>query len=173
MKKLSVFLLFFVLLGFSSYASSQERKTGELRVTSPVIGKEIPRKYACDGENINPPLEIRNVPPQAKSLALILDDLDAPRGSFVHWILWNIDPRIGELQENSIPTGAVQGTNDFKKQSYGGPCPPSRAHRYVFRVFALDTRLLLGSDSAKVDLQKAFQGHVIAEGQMIFRYKRK
>jgi hypothetical protein len=175
MKKLSVSLLFLALLGLSvSYAISQEqKKTGELKIASPVVVGDIPRKYTCDGENVNPPLEFNNVPPQAKSLALVLDDLDAPRGTFVHWIMWNIDPEIGGLKENSVPKGAVQGTNDFKKQNYGGPCPPSRIHRYVFKVFALDTRLHLGPNSTKVDLQKALRGHMIAEAQMIGRYGRK
>jgi Raf kinase inhibitor-like YbhB/YbcL family protein len=174
MKTLSASLLFLALFGLSvSYALSQEQKTGELRITSPVVDKDIPKKYTCDGENVNPPLEIKNVPPKAKSLALILDDLDAPRGTFVHWIMWNIDPGIEGLKENSLPEGAVQGMNDFKKHKYGGPCPPSRAHRYVFKVFALDTRLNLEPNSTKVDLQKALQGHVIAEAQMIGRYSRK
>ena len=96
-----------------------------------------------------------------------------PGGTFVHWIVWNIDPEIGGLKEDSVPVGAVQGLDDFKKHNYGGPCPPSRAHRYVVRVFALDMRPALGPNSTKVDLQRAIQGHVIAEGQIIGRYKRK
>ena len=174
MKKLLISLLFVGFLGLSvSYTLSQEQKTEELEIASPVVDKDIPRKYTCDGENVNPPLEINHVPPRAKSLALVLDDLDAPRGTFVHWIMWNIDPGIGGFKENSVPKGAAQGINDFKKHKYGGPCPPSRTHRYVFKVFALDTRLNLDPNSTKVDLQKALQGHVIAEAQMIGRYGRK
>ncbi len=174
MKTLSVSFLFLALFGFSAASAlSQEQKIGELRIASPVVDKDIPRKYTCDGENVNPPLDFNHVPPQAISLALVLDDLDAPRGTFVHWIMWNIDPGIEGLTENSIPKGAVQGMNDFKKHKYGGPCPPSRAHRYVFKVFALDTRLNLGPNSTKGDFQKAIQGHVIAEAQMISRYGRK
>jgi Raf kinase inhibitor-like YbhB/YbcL family protein len=174
MKKLSFAFLFLAFLGFSvSYALSQDQKTGRFKIASPVVDRDIPRKYTCDGENVNPPLDFNNVPPQAKSLALVFDDLDAPRGTFVHWIMWNIDPGIGGLKENSVPIGAVQGMNDFKKHHYGGPCPPSRAHRYAFKVFALDTRLNLGPDSTRVDLQKASQGHVIAEAQIIGRYGRR
>jgi Raf kinase inhibitor-like YbhB/YbcL family protein len=174
MKKFLIPLLLLTFLSFPvSSTFSQEQKTGDLKITSPVVDRDIPRKYTCDGENINPPLEFNHVPSQAKSLALVLDDLDAPRGTFVHWIMWNIDPGIGGLEENSVPKGAVQGMNDFKKHKYGGPCPPSRAHRYVFKVFALDTRLNLGPNSTKIDLQKALQGHVIAEAQIIGRYGRK
>ncbi len=174
MRRLSIFLLSLgVLVLSASYASSQEKKIGELKITSPVVDRDIPRKYTCDGKNVNPPLEIKNVPPGSKSLALIVDDLDAPRKTFVHWILWNIDPEVKEIKENSVPKGAVQGKNDFKKNSYGGPCPPSRTHRYVFKVFALDVRLDLASSSTVIDLQNAVKGHVIAEAQMIGLYSRK
>ena len=175
MKRLSIFLLPLVFLAFSaSYAPSQEQKIAEgLKITSPVFDRDIPRRYTCDGKNISPPFEIKNVPPEAKSLALIVDDLDAPRGTFVHWIMWNIDRAIKEIKENSVPKGAAQGINDFKKHSYGGPCPPSRTHRYVFKVFALDVRLSLGPNSTAVDLQNAIKGHVIAKAQLIGFYSRK
>ncbi len=174
MKRLSICLLSFLLLALSvSSAPSQEQKIGELKISSPVFDGDIPRRYTCDGKNISPPFEIKNVPPGAKSLALILDDLDAPRKTFVHWILWNIDPAIKEIKENSVPEGAVQGKNDFKKNSYGGPCPPSRTHRYVFKVFALDVRLDLGANSTAVELQNAMKGHVSAKAQLMGRYSRK
>ncbi len=133
---------------------------------------QIPVKYACDGTNVNPPLKIENVPQGAKSLAMIFDDVDAPRGSYVHWILWNIDPNIKEIKENSVPEGAVQGMNDFKKQNYWGPCPPGRAHRYVFKIYALVIRLNLDPRSTKADLEKAMEGHVISEAQWIGKYKK-
>ncbi len=174
MRRLSIFLLSLSFLVFSvSYTLSQEQKAGELKITSPVFDRDIPRKYTCDGKNINPPLEIKNVPPGSKSLALIVDDLDAPRKTFVHWVLWNIDPEVKEIKENSVPKGAVQGKNDFKKNSYGGPCPPSRTHRYVFKVFALDVRLDLGSNSTAIDLQNVMKGHLIAEAQLVGLYRRK
>jgi Raf kinase inhibitor-like YbhB/YbcL family protein len=132
----------------------------------------IPAKYTCDGANVNPPLKIENVPPKTKSLALVFDDMDAPRGSYVHWILWNIDPSIKEIRENSVPEGAVQGLNDFKKRNYGGPCPPGRVHRYVFKIFALDTHLNLDPHSIKADLEKAMRGYMISKAQCLGVYKR-
>lgn len=174
MKRFLIPFLFLFLWAPISETLSQEQKPGEFKITSPVFenNSDIPPRYACDGKNINPPFEISNVPPQTKSLALIVDDLDAPRGTYVHWILWNIEPMVKEIKENSIPEGAVQGTNDFKQRHYGGPCPPSRAHRYVFKVLALDRRLDLNPDSTKVDLQKTITGRVIAEAQLIGRYKK-
>lgn len=168
---LIVYLLIFI---FVSLGIGQEAiKTG-LKISSPAFehNGQIPSKYTCDGPNLNPLLRIENVPPNTKSFALIFDDMDAPRGSYVHWILWNIDPGVKEIKENSIPEGVVQGLNDFKENNYGGPCPPTRAHRYVFRVYALDVRLNLESRSAKVDLEKAMKGHIISQAQMIGSYKR-
>ncbi len=106
-------------------------------------------------------------------MALIFDDQDAPGGSYVHWVLWNIDPRTKEIKEDSVPEGAVQGINDFKKNPYGGPCPPTRPHRYVFKVFALDTFLNLNPTSTKLDLEKAMEGHILGKTQLKGTYKRK
>jgi Raf kinase inhibitor-like YbhB/YbcL family protein len=105
-------------------------------------------------------------------LALVFDDIDAPRGTYVHWILWNIGPIINEIKENSVPEGAVQGMNDFKKRYYGGPCPPGRAHKYVFRIYALDTLLNLNHNSTKKDLERAMEGHIISRAQLMGVYKR-
>ncbi len=149
-------------------------EAAELMISSPAYQNNgnIPEKYTCDGADINPPLRIENVPPQAKSLALVFDDIDAPGGSYVHWILWNIDPSTTQIKENSLPEGAVEGTNDFKKQNYGGPCPPTRPHRYAFKIYALDARLDLSANSKKTDLEKAMKGHVIARGQWLAKFKR-
>jgi Raf kinase inhibitor-like YbhB/YbcL family protein len=149
-------------------------EAADLMISSPAYENNgnIPKKYTCDGANINPPLKIENVPQQAKSLALIFDDIDAPGASYVHWILWNIEPATKEIKENSVPEGATQGTNDFKKQNYGGPCPPTRPHRYAFKVYALDARLDLSPDSKKADLEKAMKGHVIARSQCLGKFKR-
>jgi len=158
-----------------SYAMGQSAtKTDEFKIYSSAFknGGEIPQKYTCDGANVNPPLKIENVPVNTKSLALVFDDTDAPRGTYVHWILWNIHPNTKEIGENSIPEGAVQGTNDFKKRNYGGPCPPGRAHRYVFKTYALDTRLNLDLHSTKADLEKDIKGHVIGQAQWMGVYKR-
>jgi Raf kinase inhibitor-like YbhB/YbcL family protein len=174
-------LLAFICIGWliavlsASGGLGQEIGKGKsLKLTSPVFenNKNIPPKYGCDGENVNPAVQIEGVPSGTKSLALILDDQDAPRGTYVHWILWNIDPAAKEIKENSVPEGAVQGLNDFKKNSYGGPCPPTRPHKYVFKVYALDTRLELGPKSTKADLEKAMEGHLLAQGQLFGVYKR-
>lgn len=176
MRRLPFYILLFLSIYFVSSALSQEAaKRGGLKISSPVFedNGQIPEKYTCDGVNINPTLKIENVPLNAKSIALIFDDTDAPRGSYVHWILWNIDPGITEIKENSVPEGAIQGMNDFKKNNYGGPCPPRRAHRYLFKAYALDVRLNLDSRSTKVDLEKAMKGHILSEGQLTGTYKRK
>jgi Raf kinase inhibitor-like YbhB/YbcL family protein len=158
-----------------SWGFSQETgRVKNLKVTSLAFenNNNIPLKYGCDGDNVNPPVQIEDVPSGTKSLALIFDDRDAPRGTYVHWILWNIDPATKEIKENSIPEETVQGLNDFKKNSYGGPCPPTRPHKYVFKVYALDTRLELTSKSTKADLEKAMEGHLLAQGQLFGVYKR-
>ena len=112
----------------------------------------IPSKYTCDGKNISPPLEFKDVPQNASSLALIVDDPDAPGGDFVHWLVWNIPPTVLSILENFVPEGAVQGTTDFGNKKYGGPCPPSGTHHYFFKLFALDANLDLPPSSTKKDL---------------------
>ena len=145
-----------------------------LHITSPAFQNNgsIPRQYTCDGKDINPPLEIENCPTGAKSIAFICDDPDASVGTWVHWVLWNIDPNTKEISENAVPQGAVEGMNDFKRHAYGGPCPPSGTHRYFFKVYALDTMLDISPNSTKSALEKAMKGHIIAEGQIIGLYKR-
>jgi Raf kinase inhibitor-like YbhB/YbcL family protein len=149
-------------------------KAEGLKISSPAFenGGEILKKYTCDGANVNPPLRIDNVPTNTKSLALIFDDIDAPRGTYVHWILWNIDPNVMEIKENSVPEGAVQGMSDFKRRNYGGPCPPGRAHKYVFKVYSLDALLNLNPNSTKKDLEKAMESHIISRSQLTGLYKR-
>jgi len=132
----------------------------------------IPKKYTCDGENINPPLKIDNTPENAKSLVLILDDPDASLGTFTHWLIWNIDPKTTQIEENSVPQGAIQGLNDFGKNSYGGPCPPSGIHHYYFKLYAIDTLLDFSSSSKKSDLEKAIEGHVLDFAELIGIYQR-
>jgi len=146
-----------------------------LTITSPAFrtGELIPSKFTCDGQDVNPALAIGNVPAGTKSLALIMDDPDAPNGTWVHWVLWNIDPAMREIKENSVPAGAKPGTNDFRKTSYGGPCPPPGTHRYFFKMYALDTMLDLGSGATKAALEKEMKGHVLAQGELMGRYKRR
>jgi Raf kinase inhibitor-like YbhB/YbcL family protein len=130
----------------------------------------IPSKYTCDGDNVSPPLDIENIPEQAKCLALIVDDPDAPGGMWVHWVVWNI-PVTHHIRENAIH--GVEGINDFKKHHYGGPCPPSGTHRYFFKVYALDSLLDLPVAATKQQLEKEMSGSIIAFGELIGLYKRK
>jgi Raf kinase inhibitor-like YbhB/YbcL family protein len=173
MKRLTLLLLCVLVLGAGAVAGAQEKKTG-LILTTPAFkdGGQIPSKYGCDGENVSPPLEVGNVPATAKSLVLVFDDIDAPGGSYVHWVVWNIDPATKEIREGTAPEGAVQGTNGFKKAAYGGPCPPTRPHKYVFRVYALDSRLTLEPGAGKAEVEKAMEGRILARGQLTGQYKR-
>lgn len=130
----------------------------------------IPGKYTCDGQNINPPLEFEGIPEEAESLVLIVDDPDAPTKTFTHWIVWNIEP-VAKIEEDSIP--GVEGINDFKKIGYGGPCPPSGTHRYYFRVYALDRQLELKAGAGRKNLENEMIGHIIAEGELMGKYRKK
>lgn len=143
-----------------------------LKVTSSAFenGSLIPSRYTCDGENINPDLEISGVPQEAKSLVLIVDDPDAPMGTFSHWLVWNISPSVGKIAENSMPEDAVVGRNDFGENSYGGPCPPSGEHRYFFKVYTLDTVLELDPSVGRKELLRAIDGHILAKGELMGRY---
>ena len=145
------------------------------KITSPAFKQKeyVPSKYTCDGIDVNPPLAIEDIPPEAKSLALSVDDPDAPRGTWVHWVVWNISSTTKEIRENAVPEGAVQGMNDFGKQEYGGPCPPSGTHRYFFKIYALDTLLNLRSSTTKAMLESAMKGHILAEAEIIGLYKKK
>ena len=136
-------------------------------------GGDIPAKFTCNGTNVSPELQITSVPNEAKSLVLIVDDPDAPRGLFTHWIVWNIDPKTTRIAENSAPTAGVQGANDFGKRNYGGPCPPSGMHRYFFKIFALDMKLELKPSARRAELDAAMRGHVLAQGELMGRYSHK
>ena len=146
----------------------------KMKITSSAFqeGGNIPPKFTCDSADTSPPLQIAEVPSGAKSLALVVDDPDAPSGLFTHWMVWNISPQTGTLEEGSTPTG-VQGANDFGKSGYGGPCPPSGTHRYYFKIFALDRELDLPPGAKRSRLDAAMKGHVVAQGQLMGRYARK
>jgi len=138
-------------------------------VTSPAFqsGAKIPEQFTCKGGNISPSLSLSGVPPGVKSLALIVDDPDAPSGLFTHWLVWNVPSPTREVAEKNVPSGALQGTNDFGKSGYGGPCPPSGTHRYYFRVIALDRILDLRPGANRQDFDKATAGHVVARGELM------
>jgi len=145
-----------------------------MKITTTVFqeGGNIPSKFTCDGADANPPLRFEGVPAEAKSLALIVDDPDAPGGLFTHWLVWNIDPKTTAVEENGAPSNSVQGKNDFGKSGYGGPCPPSGTHRYFFKIFALDRQLDLAAGSKRAQLDAQMRGHIIAQGELMGRYSR-
>ena len=158
----------FWMLNFSSVESKG------LKIESKAFGDggEIPMDYTCDGNDLSPPLKFINVPEGTKSLALIVDDPDAPGGTWVHWVLWNIPPAMPGISEGeNLFYG--RGKNDFKTLVYGGPCPPSGTHRYFFKLYALDTMLDLEEGASKKQLEKRMKGHVIESAQLIGTYKRK
>lgn len=138
----------------------------------------IPAQYTCDSaQAVNPPLSFSDVPEGTRSLALVMDDPDVPAnvrpdGLFVHWVMWNIDPEIRMIPEDSTPTDAVAGQGTSGRNGYVGPCPPDREHRYFFRLYALDTRLDLPATAVKADLESAMQGHILGNAELVGRYDR-
>lgn len=145
-----------------------------MKISSPAFKNNefIPSKYTCDGENINPPLSISGAPKNTKSLALIVDDPDAPHGTWIHWTVWNIDPKIGEIGANSTPPNATEGITSFGKPGYGSPCPPSGTHRYFFKIYALDTKIDLLASGKVNELEKAIEGHILDNAEIIGLYSR-
>jgi Raf kinase inhibitor-like YbhB/YbcL family protein len=169
--KYLTFLWFFILLW-----GGQKM---EIKITSSAFGngESIPVKYTCDGENISPPLKWSNVPQGTKSFAIINDDPDAPMGTWVHWVVYNIPANVTELSERIPPSqklssGALQGKNSWGRIGYGGPCPPSGTHRYFFKIYALDKILDLAPGASKEEILKAIKGHILAEGQIYGKYSR-
>jgi Raf kinase inhibitor-like YbhB/YbcL family protein len=174
--KATIRLLFLIALAavIGSASAQSVPAPVSLKVTSSAFsdGGKIPKKFTCDNSNVSPPLRIENLPKAVKSLALIVDDPDAPGRTWTHWLLWNIDPKATEIREDDVPPNAVQGTSDFGSARYGGPCPPSGQHRYYFKAYALDTILSLPSSAKKAVLEKAngrthrrqgkFDGHLLA-----------
>ena len=151
----------------------------ELKITSSAFedGGLIPAKYTCDGADVSPPLQWDAVPEGTRSIALICDDPDAPMGTWVHWVLFNLPSDAKELAENipteeTLPNGAKQGVNDFGRVGYGGPCPPGGTHRYFFKIYALDTEVGLQAGADKRRLLKTMEGHILGQGQLIGKYKR-
>ncbi len=142
-------------------------------------GAPIPGKYTCDGGDVSPPLTWSGAPAGTRSVALIADDPDAPGGTWVHWVLYNLPAEVSELPENIAKVesldlgGARQGRNDFRRPGYGGPCPPpGPAHRYFFKLYALDTRLELKAGAQKKDVEAALEGHALGSAQLMGTYAR-
>ena len=142
-------------------------------------GGEIPAKYTCDGADLSPPLRWSDPPTKTKGFALLADDPDAPVGTWVHWVIYGLAATLRELAEGvptqgTVPGIGTQGVNDFRKVGYGGPCPPrGPAHRYFFKLYAVDTELVLPPQKTKAELLKAIEGHVVGQAELIGRYKRK
>jgi len=147
--------------------------TSNMILTSPAFNnnERIPEKFTCDGQDINPQLDVVEVPVGTKSFALIMDDPDAPIGDWVHWIMYNI-PIISQIPENSVPQGAIQGSNSWNRNSYGGPCPGSGTHRYMFKLYALDTDLDLKQNIKKQDIEIAMQNHILDQTVLTGTYSR-
>lgn len=178
-----------ILIGYSRF-SSPERSQNNYQGSTSIIGNmklessvfdhngSIPAKYTCDGTNISPPLKISEVPEGTKSLVLIMDDPDVPKnlrpdGMWDHWLVWNIPPETKEIVEGQAPQGVV-GKNTGGRFGYTGPCPPDREHRYFFKLYALDTALdLSAATTTKEDLEKAMQGHILGQTELMGKYDRK
>lgn len=167
-----------VVIGFAALLISAGGMNMELKSQVFQAGGMIPPQYTCDGPDISPPLSWSDPPAGTISFALISDDPDAPMGTWVHWVLWNIPASARALDENlpktaSLANGAKQGTTDFHRVGYGGPCPPSGTHRYFFKLYALDTTLDLPSGTTKKDLEKAIHGHILAQTELMGTYRRR
>ena len=143
-----------------------------ISIKSPAFenNKQIPKKYSCDGDDINPPLIIEGTPKEAKTLVLIMDDPDAPSGTFDHWIVWNIQTSTTKIGEDTVP--GTEGMNSARQRAYMGPCPPSGTHRYFFKVYALDIELSIAATSRKKDIEKAMEGHILGKSELIGLYHR-
>jgi Raf kinase inhibitor-like YbhB/YbcL family protein len=194
-KSMIVFLTFMSFLGLTLACGA--KKTNEehtqkaenmktFKITSPAFayGDSIPVKFTCDGDDVSPELEWVGIPENTKSLALICDDPDAPLGTWVHWVIFNIPPEINHFNEKYTPSkglsgglkreeGPIDGINDFRYYGYNGPCPPKGpAHRYFFKLYALDTILNLKTGASKADVEKAMSGHIIAQTELMGKYQR-
>jgi Raf kinase inhibitor-like YbhB/YbcL family protein len=143
-----------------------------MKITSQAFanGGTIPEAYTMYGKNRVPPIHLEEIPDKARSLALIVDDPDAPRGTFNHWLLFNMDPRIKDIKEDGVPVMATQGKNDFGETEYDGPKPPSGEHRYFFKAYALDTVLPLSRGSSRADIDREMKGHVLDSATLMGKF---
>ena len=181
-KNILLFFLFAVTISQDDFNLFQKISKGnkmDFEIFSAAFneGELIPSKYTCDGVNISPPINWTNPPKGTNTFALINDDPDAPIGDWVHWIVFNIPPEVTELSEAAsskhlLPKGTIEGMNDFRKNNYGGPCPPSGIHRYFFKLYALDVSLPLKETATKKQLIEAIKDHILAEAILIGKYKK-
>lgn len=145
-----------------------------MKLTSSAFANEekIPVEFTCDGTKVHPPLTIAGIPENTKSLAIIIDDPDAPLGTFTHWVIWNIDPATREIATGSVPQKSIEGTNSAGRTGFTPPCPPSGSHRYFFTLFAVDTTIGLDGKAKKAELEAAMKGHIIEQTNLIGMFGR-
>jgi Raf kinase inhibitor-like YbhB/YbcL family protein len=148
--------------------------SGGMKITSPAFreNQSIPAKYGCRGSNVSPPLVFSAIPQTAKTLALIVEDPDAPAGTFTHWVVWNIPVSTASVVEGRPPAGGVEGESSYGSSGYGTLCPPNGEHRYVLDLFALDVPLNLPPSAGRDELELAMKGHILAEAQLMGRYRK-
>lgn len=150
----------------------------ELKTSAFTPGGDIPKKFTCDGPDLSPGLSWSEAPSNTQSIALVMDDPDAPSGTWVHWVVYDLPPAVRALpeglpQDGDLKVGGRQGRNDFRRTGYGGPCPPpGKPHRYFFKLYALDIKTNLNPGATKADLDRAIQGHILAQAELMGRYKR-
>jgi Raf kinase inhibitor-like YbhB/YbcL family protein len=166
--------LYAIAIGIMSLMSVEQTMALELLSSAFQQDGQIPSQYTCDGKNVSPPLFWKDSPEGTKSFVLIVDDPDAPSGTWDHWIIYNIPPQITSLSENlsALPDGALNGKNSWNTLNYAGPCPPDKEHRYLFKLYALDTTLPANSGMSKQEIETAISGHVLASTTLVGRYQR-
>jgi Raf kinase inhibitor-like YbhB/YbcL family protein len=175
-KTLSLLVLAALLVSGCTTSGPQETiDMITFKLSSPAFTDKgtIPAQYSCQGLDVSPPLNIAGIPLHARSMALVMDDPDASMGTWVHWVVFNISSRTEHIAEGSPPDGAMVGRNSWGNNSYGGPCPPSGTHRYLFKLYALDTTLDIKLSSTRSDVEKAMEGHILAQSTLVGLYKRK
>lgn len=167
-------IVFWALSAILSHKNSQEiKKEGKMKLTTVFDNNQnIPSKYTCDGEDLAPILTISEVPKEAKSLVLIVDDPDAPMGTWVHWVLYNLPPNTTTIEDKKLPEGVKQGMTDFKRIGWGGPCPPYGVHRYFFKLYAIDKETNFQNGMTKAQVLKSIEGSIIEKYELIGLYSR-
>jgi Raf kinase inhibitor-like YbhB/YbcL family protein len=174
------FVLCFSLWPSEKFFAQERGRTMSLQISNAAfsVGEAIPKKFTCDGPDVSPQLKWNDAPPNTQAFALIMDDPDAPAGTWVHWVLYDLPANTRELSEGvakqeQLSSGARQGRNDFGKTGYGGPCPPpGKPHRYFFKLYALDTKLNLKAGATKADVERAVKGHILAQAELTGKYGR-
>jgi Raf kinase inhibitor-like YbhB/YbcL family protein len=179
----TVLLLFSLFLCFPQGGEEEKQPLAggsDMQITSSAFheGEAIPRKYTCDGDDVSPPLSWSGAPEGTESFALIADDPDAPVGTWVHWVIYDLPAGVTSLPEGveaaeRPQVGGINGISNFRRLGYGGPCPPSGTHRYFFKIYALDTMVGLPSGATKKKLLQAMEGHILAEAQLMGKYSRR